>query len=635
MKKITLLAAIICSITFASAKVYLVELGTAGSTTWRTAGVGEENIYLSDLAKPLNSWNNGKGLAAGDQVWIAAGTYVMAGPMFVNADVSIYGGFKGTETAISQRSKVSGGNAWDFTNPTIIDGGGGNFYGIVTPLLGSVNPAYIDGFSITNYAIIAVGLGTNGSAAQLFVNQIMQNCIIYNNSAKVTAAGIVNGGAIDIEGGQLLNSYLHHNYALRDAGATSNSEGGAVIYYGNTTAAIKGCLFENNSSVTAGGAVYMGDNKAPNYGGGTIENCIFRNNTSLTGFGGAIGTYLADITTVRPVVPMNIKSCQFIGNTSGAHGGAMNWYSKLNPLNMDGCVFVGNTANNPTVNGGGALFISSSSVPLASPIQNCIFRDNKTIGNVAQEGSAIVFANVGLIQNCVIANNSALADRSAVYFAVGGNKMYNCTVVNNFTSGAGSAVKCNAGTTDLINNIFVGNSVAGVGGAGTMNTTYNGTDGQVLTGVGNIATLTIANTFIAATDFVGVPTTDAQKAEYTAATWQLKKTSPAVGAGTDLIDFGVEKDLLGVERPVPYDLGAYQNMPNTGISELKITFGCYSANQHIELREIPVGQTITIYGLAGNVITSFKAKDSSVSIPSSKGIYLVRVANSVNKVIVR
>jgi hypothetical protein len=75
---------------------------------------------------------------SGDQIWVAAGTYV--GNFTLALGVEVYGGFAGTETELTQRNWTA--------NPTILDG---NQTGsVVTAPSGATATTGIDGFTITN-----------------------------------------------------------------------------------------------------------------------------------------------------------------------------------------------------------------------------------------------------------------------------------------------------------------------------------------------------------------------------------------------------------------------------------------------------------------------------------------------------
>ena len=110
MKKttLTLIASLLVATAFAQRTVY-VDIDATGSQN----GTSWANAYN----KAQDAFSNAK---IGDNVWIAEGTYALQTTRrdytfnWNKDSVSIYGGFDGTETALSQRD-------WE-SNPTIFSG---------------------------------------------------------------------------------------------------------------------------------------------------------------------------------------------------------------------------------------------------------------------------------------------------------------------------------------------------------------------------------------------------------------------------------------------------------------------------------------------------------------------------------
>ncbi len=118
--------------------------------SWQLTVTPRRRIYVSTAGNNSNnglSWATavrdlGMGLtlaAAGDQVWVAAGTYV-EGQITLKNDVALYGGFNGTETDLSQRD-------WA-TNVTVLDGN--HRFTVVSIGAGAQAGTRIDGFTICN-----------------------------------------------------------------------------------------------------------------------------------------------------------------------------------------------------------------------------------------------------------------------------------------------------------------------------------------------------------------------------------------------------------------------------------------------------------------------------------------------------
>ncbi len=121
----------------------------AGLLTLCVTGADAAIIYVN-----CNSSNNGPGtdwnhafhtvqaglnaVTSGGEVWVAKGTYV--GCIALEAGAGLYGGFAGTETALSQRN-------WN-ANVTILDGDSSG--SVVTAPSGATQTTRIDGFTIQN-----------------------------------------------------------------------------------------------------------------------------------------------------------------------------------------------------------------------------------------------------------------------------------------------------------------------------------------------------------------------------------------------------------------------------------------------------------------------------------------------------
>lgn len=327
MKKLILLALILCSIQ-GFAKRYLVQTGAPGAATWRAAGDGEELVDLTANGQSFNTWYNATVIST-DEVWIAAGNYVLSGVNTVSqSNHSVYGGFAGTEVQPSDRAK--GNVAWAFTNETILDGNN------ATQVLlagGPLSNVVFDGITITKST-------ASNAAAQFRSGVTLQNCKITNN----TSTG--NGGGINLyNGGSVTNSYIAANLASHGGGIYSNTANAE-------TASITGCLIEDNrGSSTCGGIRVQGA------GPGTtvVTNCIIRGNKGWDGTsakpGGAIYTNSGNNSFIN---------CLIVNN------------SGTNTVYFNG----GNLFNTTIANNVGQVLIASASNSMS--LTNCLVWGNKT-----------------------------------------------------------------------------------------------------------------------------------------------------------------------------------------------------------------------------------------------------------------
>lgn len=262
--------------------------------------------------------------AAGDRIWVAAGTYKpdqgggktpgdrTATFQLIN-NVKIYGGFAGNETAGNQRD-------WE-NNVTILSGDIGitetnsdNSYHVVTG--SSTNStALIDGFTITR-----------GNAN--------------NPSTHHSGGGMYNNGGSPT----LRNCTFSLNNAF--------SEGGGMYNY-HCSPTLTSCRFNNNSAI-CGGAICAYENC-----NSKIINCTFTDNFADMWGGGVFFNFDCNPTLVN---------CIFIGNYADDNGGAMYNKTLSDPV-VTNCTFW----DNSTVYYGGGIFNSESSDPI---VTNCILWAN-------------------------------------------------------------------------------------------------------------------------------------------------------------------------------------------------------------------------------------------------------------------
>lgn len=122
---LTVVIALLFSATLCSAGIYFVDGSIPASgngTNWATA---KKTVQEAVTAA-----------AQYDQIWVKAGTYALASTIALNKPVSLYGGFAGTETMLSQRDLK--------TNVTTLDGQNARQCISITS-----DYVIVDGFSVT------------------------------------------------------------------------------------------------------------------------------------------------------------------------------------------------------------------------------------------------------------------------------------------------------------------------------------------------------------------------------------------------------------------------------------------------------------------------------------------------------
>lgn len=243
------------SLSLFGSHIYVVPGGTGQGSSWADAA-GDINAAMVVAA----------GCSAVSEIWVKAGTYKPSGlpypgtfssvdsrdrSFYLLNNVTIYGGFAGTETTVSQRNPA--------LNATILSGDIGtvnnesdNCYHVINSISNNAT-AKMDGFVITGG-----NANLSGSSATI-------------NGANI---GRYMGGGICITASSpvISNCVFTNNKA--------NSGGGAYVY--NTcTPAISNCVFALNAANENGGGLFSGFNS-----NSTISNCTIWGNSSVGGGGG-------------------------------------------------------------------------------------------------------------------------------------------------------------------------------------------------------------------------------------------------------------------------------------------------------------------------------------------------------------
>lgn len=147
--------------------VIYVDVSKEGLTGSRyDTGMSWENAYID-----LQDATERARLGCGRQIWVAAGTYIPAtDPEYADVTfglvngIALYGGFAGTETALSQRNLADPNNETVLTGDTDNDGEPDWVDSVVT--VSDVNNAtIIDGFTITKGVDAGIWCEDNGSPA--------------------------------------------------------------------------------------------------------------------------------------------------------------------------------------------------------------------------------------------------------------------------------------------------------------------------------------------------------------------------------------------------------------------------------------------------------------------------------------
>ena len=296
-------------------KRYVSATGTnptaANATSWATA--------TPDLQGAINA------STAYDQVWVQGGVYKPTNNLdrtrsFSMKDrVSIYGGFRGTETTLAERpttfpssSTLSGELGNPFTSND-------NSYHVIRNPSGLAITSVLDGFVITGGNASGTGLAgsgggvlNDGSGTGRFCSPTFRYCRFVNNDATVGGAMYNGGNSGGTSSPQLAQCTFTSNKARNGGGLFNNAE-----YSGVSSPTLIGCSFETNRASSYGGGL-LNSSHHSGICSPLLANCIFANNFSSS-TGGAIlnNGYSAGTNN------LTVVNSTFIGNETGSVGWVM------------------------------------------------------------------------------------------------------------------------------------------------------------------------------------------------------------------------------------------------------------------------------------------------------------------------
>lgn len=493
-----------------------------------TSGTGDGSSWANasaDLQAMINA-------TSVQQVWVAAGTYKptsTSGPdsrtiaFGMKNGVSIYGGFVGTETALSQRPTINplvgvpasstlSGEIGDPNSTT------DNSYHVVNNDQTGINStAVLDGFVITRSNANGSGGNRNlgGGMINVQTHPTVRYCLFINNLATTDGGGIYSFSST----ASISNSSFQSNSA---------SSGGGLLTSGGSLS-VSNCNFQTNLASFGGGVFSYSTTSF------TLTNCNFQSNRA-TNSGGGMAL---------------IGSSPKIGNTtfqsnSATDGGGM--YSFSSTASISNSSFQSNSATN---NGGGMVNQEGSN----PTILNCTFQTN-----LADFGGGMFnynSSNPAFINSSFLSNSATFG--GGLYNLIGSPTLTNCSFQSNTADYGG--VMFNESNS---NPLFTNGVAFGNGGASTF---YNYNGGSLTANYSLFETST--------TDYTngGNNLTVSVSPFASATSTQLNSTAPAINAGNPATISATvgATDLAGNPRFVNtvIDMGAYEYQQILDVFTLK------------------------------------------------------------------
>ena len=484
----------------ASAKdVFYVKSGANGDGSSWSKAFGNIQQAVDSAAK------------VGADVWVAKGVYKSESSAVVTLkpNVSLYGGFAGTETSLAARDTAK--------NPTVLDGDA-KIRVINQPSeFEDASAVVVDGFTIQN------GVADYGGGAYLRKNSTINNCILRNNAASY-------GLAIYARSAKIKNSIICDN-------RSANSSRTVCLYASemdncvvkNNEASCYSVMYADNSSVSNS---VIDSNKDINiYNGYPLSlnnnsqliNCEVKND-----YGQHAGIYA--------YYGILIKGCSFSNNESAFYSVFHIEYDSK----IEDCEFFGNKGNSYEI-----FYLNNSSSMNRCKVFNNVVENNHHIVNVRSSS---------VVSNSLIYNNKNTSASYVPLCLYNNSRMENTTFADNET---GSLYGVSMDNSSIVNSIVVGTKFVNPSQSyfslsGTNTVSYSMIEGG-FAGEGNIAGSKDAAAFV-----------DPDKGNYS-----LSEKSYCINRGKDT---ETSADLLGNSRKQggAVDMGAIEsryekaNVPSLG-----------------------------------------------------------------------
>lgn len=317
----------------------------------------------------------------GDEVWVADGTYPVPSDagFIAPVGVSLYGGFAGNETSISQRNIAV--NVSRLTGFHPIRGV------VVLTLNNAVAGTVVDGFkldgTLTSQPHAGGGMIIQGGSPTI------RNCWFFDNIAGNAAGAFVSNSDVTFE-----DCFFDRNWS-------QVGDGGGIRAVGTGSLTVRRCRFIGNfcrelyGVQGRGGGIYNDAGSVLR-----VSDCFFDDNWAYN-LGQQLVTQGGGIANNSP--DARIESCVFLRNEASLGGGV---YSGA-PITIVNCLFSGNLASEPAnttpfqTGEGGGIF-GEPNVPVT--VKSCTIAANwskHTAAGVSMDGSfenCIVWYNVSLVE---------------------------------------------------------------------------------------------------------------------------------------------------------------------------------------------------------------------------------------------
>jgi predicted outer membrane repeat protein len=356
------------------------------------------------------------GIADGDIVYMAAGTYESSTSKSITKYISVFGGYPSNLTGTELPTRNLSADSTIFTPSS---GGTARCLVLNATTAPGINKIVLDGLNFKGFTMATGNGGTAISITSSQSNIDIKNCDFISNISLNANGGAIYMGSFAYN---ITISFDNCNFRGNQATYSSALGYGGAAYFNNGTTVAKtinftNCTFKNNTAYNRGGALYF-----TTYITSNISDCFFdtnycTNSTDNTSSGGCM--YIAGGTQSNT---FNVTRSIFLNSSCTAKGSVF-WFNTTpkNYLNLTNCSLIGNYAKRAS-SARAAIDADNFTTNFQFTLNGCVLSNYNYGGSPAAKQSNK--ADVMLLSNTPTVLNSTASTftnsiLNGVYFATG------------------------------------------------------------------------------------------------------------------------------------------------------------------------------------------------------------------------
>ena len=325
------------------------------------------------------------GIADGDVVYVAAGSYSRSTTITIAKYVTVMGGYPAASTGTDVSSRNLS------VDSVLIVPASGNTtargLSISASTAAGVNKIVLDGFTFEGFSLAS---GNAGAAVNISNSQgdiQFKNCNFISNATINTNGGAVYMGAVTYNIALSFENCLFKSNQSNVAPTIANGYGGAAYFNNGTTNKtinFTSCTFKSNKAYNRAAAVYFTQSLTSTFTDCTFDSNQLTNATDAQSSGGCF--YIAGGGSAAVI--LNTTRCVFLNSYSTNYGSVLYFNTTpKNTFNMTDCSLMANYSSR-TTSARAAIDCSSYATTLGGSISGSVLSNYNWSGSAKASNKA-------------------------------------------------------------------------------------------------------------------------------------------------------------------------------------------------------------------------------------------------------